>query len=145
MLKAGKQWLMGSVTLIRAALLPRNPARMGKITRPTIQRQPRQVNGSGQQLQLENNPCPFHSPILEMPSARHSRGQGLDPFSRSLAEGSSEQHALSGRKREHCQRLEDVPAVLRWRVGLVDALRMHSTSRLHRKSLGQSGGCGNIL
>ncbi|MCJ1262342.1 hypothetical protein MMC22_002212 [Lobaria immixta] len=39
-------------------------------------------------------PCPFHGPILHTPSAHRSQGQGLDPLSRFLAEGPSEQHAL---------------------------------------------------
>lgn len=41
----------------------------------------------------QHPPCPFHGPILQM-SAHHSQGQGLDPMSRFLAEGPSEQHAL---------------------------------------------------
>ncbi|MCJ1264031.1 hypothetical protein MMC22_003902 [Lobaria immixta] len=38
--------------------------------------------------------CPYHGPILRMTSSHHSKGQGLDPMSRFLAEGPSDQHAL---------------------------------------------------
>lgn len=55
MLKADKQWLIGTVTPIQAAMPPQNSARMATTTRPIGQLPPRQVNGSRRQLQLENH------------------------------------------------------------------------------------------
>ena len=41
--------------------------------------------------------CPYHAPILNMNLTQSSRGQGLGPMDRFMAEGSSEQSALFNR------------------------------------------------
>lgn len=42
----------------------------------------------------QHPPCLFHGSILQMSSAHRSQGYGLDPMSRFLAEGPSEQYAV---------------------------------------------------
>ena len=41
--------------------------------------------------------CPYHTPFLSMSSSQTTRGQGLSPMDRFMAEGPSEQSALFNR------------------------------------------------
>lgn len=71
MLKAGKEWLIGSVALVWSALLPMDTATMATVNRPIGQQlPPRQVKGIRHRLQLEH-----HLEIIKIHA--HSMAQSL--------------------------------------------------------------------